>query len=111
MRVQAEAVEFVQALCSHSISDGKVFSGKSEEILKVILTGRSLSCARRANHASTHFLSGFSFRLVWRIRTSAVSYHRSGPGVEREHASGDQHGHYQRSHSVPLGSDRSPINL
>jgi hypothetical protein len=34
VRVQAETVEFVQVLRFHTISDGKVFSGKSEEILK-----------------------------------------------------------------------------
>jgi hypothetical protein len=39
LRVQAEAIEFVQVLRSHTISDGKVFSGKSEEILKAP-TGR-----------------------------------------------------------------------
>jgi len=34
MRVQAERVKFVQVARSRAISDGKVFSGKSEEILK-----------------------------------------------------------------------------
>src|SRR5215831_19043580 len=67
MRVQAETVKFVYVSRCHAISDGKVFSGKSGEILKALPTGRTLAYAGRGTmkRRISWLISIFVSAVVW----------------------------------------------